>query len=212
MKNLKLVIFDLDGTLVDAYAAITKSFNSTMQKLGYPKKNPHLIRRAVGLGDENLLRPFVKPKDLQNALFVYRRYHKIDLPRKSRLLPGAKTILAYLKNQGYKMAVASNRPTKFSWILIRCLGLTRFFDYILCADKLKYGKPHPEILNKIMRKIGVDPKQTLYVGDMVIDAQAGRRAGVATVIVTTGSSLKSDIEKERPLRVFPKINMLREIL
>lgn len=100
MKRVRLIIFDLDGTLVDAYPAIIESFNYTMQKLGYPAQNPLIIRRAVGWGDENLLKPFIKEKDLKKALFLYRKHHRRSLMRKSRLFKGVPRILSYLKKPG----------------------------------------------------------------------------------------------------------------
>jgi phosphoglycolate phosphatase len=212
MKNTKLVIFDLDGTLIDAYPAITSSFNYTMQKLGYPRQDPLTIRRAVGRGDENLLRPFLNLDDLKAALLIYRRHHGIALIKGSRLFPQAKTILDRLKNRGYRLAVASNRPTRFSWILIRHLKLDKYFAYVLCADKLKHRKPHPEILKRIMQRFLVRPDETLYVGDMAIDAQAARRAKVKTIIVTTGSDRKQEIEKEKPYRIIRSISQLVKIL
>lgn len=212
MKDIKLIIFDLDGTLVDAYAAIIRSFNYTMQRLGYPRQRNLIIRRAVGWGDENLLKPFIKEKDLNKALRIYRSHHKKALPEASRLFPKVQVLLRQLKERGYKLAIASNRPTQFSRILIRHLGLKKHFQYVLCSDKLKHGKPHPEILNKIMQRLVVLPRQTLYVGDMAIDAQAGRRAKVKTVIVTTGSSGKLEIQKEKPYRIIPKVYALKDIL
>lgn len=212
MENIKLIIFDLDGTLADAYPAITQSFNYTMKKLNYPAQNALVIRKAVGWGDANLLEPFVKRQDLKIALDTYRRHHKASLLKRSRLFPGAKRVLDYLKNKGYKLAVASNRPTKFSWILIRKLKLKRYFDYVLCADKLRHIKPDPEILNKIIHRFAVGKKQALYVGDMTIDAQAGRRAKVNTIIVTTGSSSKEEIIKEKPYLIIMKIADLLKIL
>lgn len=212
MKDIKLVIFDLDGTLVDAYPAIIKSFNYTMQRLNYAKQGARVIRRAVGWGDENLLRPFIKEKDLPQALSIYRRHHKSALLQGARLFPYADKILARLRNKGYRLAVASNRPSRFSRILIRHLKLKRYFHYVLCADKLKDIKPSPGIINKIMQKFKLRPGQTLYVGDMVIDAQAGRRAKVKTIIVTTGSSSRNEIKKERPYRIIGKIRELLRIL
>jgi len=195
MKNIRLVIFDLDGTLIDAYKAIYQSLNFTVAKLGYPCQSISVIRRAVGWGDKNLLRPFVDAEDLASALAVYRKHHEKSLLRYSRVFPQVKKLLASLKSKGYKLAVASNRPTKFSEILIRHLDLKKYFDFVLCADKLKKGKPHPEILKKIMKRFFIPPEQTLYVGDMAIDAQAGKGAAVRTVIVTTGSSNLSEIRK-----------------
>jgi phosphoglycolate phosphatase len=212
MKDIKLIIFDLDGTLVDAYLAIIKSFNYTMQRLNYPIQNASVIRRAVGLGDENLLRPFIKTKDLNKAISLYRRHHKRALLTGSRLFPRVNKVLCYMKNKGYKLAIASNRPTKFSWILIKHLRLESYFDYVLCADRLRHIKPHPEILNKIMQKFSARPWQTIYIGDMTIDAQAGRRAKVKTIIVTTGSSTNYQIKKERPYRIIREIKELWKIL
>lgn len=212
MKNIKLVIFDLDGTLVDAYPAIIKSFNYVMQKLGYSGHPGRSIRRAVGWGDENLLRPFIQKKDLKRGVLLYRRHHRLALIKHSRLFPGVKSLLRYLRGKGYKLAVASNRPTEFSWILIRHLGLKKYFDYVLCADKLKQGKPHPEILHKIMRKFAQGPQNTLYIGDMAIDACAGRRARVKTIMVTTGSSRRDEIKKERPWRIIPRVTGLFRVL
>lgn len=209
---LKLIIFDLDGTLVDAYPAIIRSFNYTLQKLGYPKQDSLTIRRAVGWGDDNLLRPFIKREDLSKALTIYRRDHKIALVKKSHLFPHARQVLRYLKDKGYKLAIASNRPTKFSGILIRHLGLKIYFDYVLCADRLKHIKPHPEILNKIRRRFSLGAEQSLYVGDMTIDAQAGRQAKIRTVVIGTGSSTVKELKKERPYRIIHKLTELLKML
>lgn len=212
IKGIRLIIFDLDGTLVDAYPAITRSFNYAMQRMGYPAQDKLTIRRAVGLGDDGLLAPFIKAKDLKKTLSLYRRHHKDALIKYSRLFPNAIKLLKRLKKEKYKIAVASNRPTKFSRILIRHLGLRKYFDYVLCADRLEHIKPHPEILNKVMRKFSLKPKDSLYVGDMAIDAQAGMRAGVRTIIVTTGSSNRNEIREERPYRIINKVIGLSKIL
>jgi len=208
MPKPKLIIFDLDGTLVDAYPAIISSFNFTMQSLGYHKQNKIVICRAVGWGDKNLLKPFVKARDLNKAVKLYRSHHRKSLRVQTSLLPGASKVLNYLKGNGYKLAIASNRPTSFSWVLIRSLGLDKYFQYVLCADKIKYGKPHPSILKKILKDFSLRPEEAIYVGDMAIDAQAGRRAHVKTVIVTTGSSTKTEIYKERPFKIIGKLTYL----
>jgi phosphoglycolate phosphatase len=208
MKNIKLVIFDLDGTLLDAYEAIIESFNYTMREVNAPRRDNLTIRRAVGWGDENLLRPFVPKKDLKKALRIYRSHHKNSLIKHAHLFPGAENLLKKLKTNGIRLAVASNRPTKFSHILIRHLKIGRYFDYVLCADKLKQGKPHPEIINAIRKKFNAKTKETIYVGDMVIDVQAGRRARVFTVAVTTGSSTPKELRIEKASLVIGRIAQL----
>ncbi|MFA5275710.1 MAG: HAD-IA family hydrolase [Candidatus Omnitrophota bacterium] len=211
-NNIKLVIFDLDGTLVDAYDAISRSFNYTLKKLGLKTEDDLTIRRAVGWGDKQLLSPFVKEKDRAKALLLYRSHHKAALLKYSHLFPQVKYVLRHLKDKGYKLAVASNRPTKFSLILIRHLGIKKYFDYWLCADKIKYGKPNPEILRRVIRKFSLNPQQALYVGDMAIDAQTGRRAGINTIIVTTGSSSPAEIKREKPALVIRDISELLKTL
>ncbi len=83
---------------------------------------------------------------------------------------------------------------------------------MLCGDRLRYHKPHPLILHKIMQKFSFKPRQSLYVGDMTVDAQAGRRAHIKTVIVTTGSNTKQEIQKEKPDIIIEKIADLLKVI
>ena len=212
MRNIKLVIFDLDGTLIDAYAAICSSFNYVMRKLGLKPKSLGLIRRSVGWGDANLLSAYISEHDLARSLRLYRNHHKLSLLRQSRLYPYTRAFLRKLKARGCKLAVASNRPSKFSFILLKHLRIIDFFDYVLCADKLKRGKPDPAILNKIIKKFSLKKSQVLYVGDMVIDAQAGRRAKVKTIIVTGGSSSIAEIKREHPFKIISGIRQLAKMV
>jgi len=212
MQNLRLIIFDLDGTLIDAYAAINSSFNYTLRKLGLKPQKASVIRAAVGWGDGNLLKPFVGPKDLDAATMIYRKHHRLSLIKQSKLYPEVRRLLRQFKARGYKLAVASNRPTEFSLILLKHLRIFNLFNYVLCSDKLKKGKPAPEILNKIVAKFGFKKSQTLYVGDMIIDALAGRRAKIRTIIVTTGSSSLAQVRKERPFKIISEVRKLAQII
>lgn len=209
LSGVKLFIFDLDGTLINAYEAIIKSFNYTLGMLGLTPRSPATIIRSIGWGDINLLKPFVKKQQLDKAIAIYRKHHQHTLRQSSRLMPGARNLLSFLKKQNYLLAVASNRPTRFSRILIRHLSLSAYFDYVLCADKVKEGKPHPELLRRIMRHVHARASETAFVGDMAIDVQAGNRAKVVTIAITSGSSNKRGISQAQPCL---SVSSLKELL
>jgi phosphoglycolate phosphatase len=212
LKNIKLVIFDLDGTLVDAYDAIVASFNYTMRRMHLPIKSYLTVKRAVGWGDRGLLCPFVAAEKLEAALKIYQAHHKKSLLTKTHLLPGVNDTLQYLKNKGYKLAIASNRPRPFTAIIIRRLKLSRFFDYILCGNQLKKAKPYPDILLRIVRKLSIKKKQALYIGDMTIDVNTGKNAKIKTIAVTTGSNSKKELAKLKPFILLKNVAGLIKIL
>ena len=208
----KLFIFDLDGTLADAYGAIADSFNFTMEKLKYPRQAFKVIRRAVGLGDIYLLKPFVAPKDLPLAIRIYRKRHGWSLRRYGRLMPGAKNVLHWLKKKNCLLAVASNRPTRFTHILLKGLKIEGFFDKILCADKLYFRKPHPLILNKLIKELRVLKENVFYVGDMVLDVETGKRAHVTTISVSTGSNTFVELKKAKPTYLLKDLSQFKNKL
>lgn len=211
-EDVKLVIFDLDGTLVDAYEAIVQSVNFTLRGLGYKEASARRIRLAVGWGDRRLLGAFIEEGCLDSALVIYRRHHRGALKKYSKILPGAEELLKYLKKRDFKAAIASNRPTEFTHIILKRLGLTKYFDYVLCADKLPEGKPNPEILLRIMAKLKINPRQVVYVGDMVIDIQTARNAGVIAIAVGGGSSPLAQIRKAGPFKIIKSPAYLIKIL
>ena len=199
MQNkVKLAIFDLDGTLINAYPAVYRSINYTMKQISLSPLDHETIKKTVGWGDRHLLRSFVGDERIEEFLAIYRRHHKDSLKSGSKLLPGAKRLLTFLKKHKYKIAVASNRPTKFSRIVMKHLKIDSYFDYVLCGDKAKRPKPFPDILKQILAKFHLKPKEALYVGDMTIDIQTGKGAKVKTIAVATGSSSKRELAGMNP--------------
>jgi len=199
---IKLIIFDIDGTIVDAYGAIYKSIKYALRKSGYRRMPTYLkAKRSIGYGDKNFVATFVKAQDLDKATALYRKHHERSLLTGARVMPCAKGILSKLHGKGYKLAVCSNRPRKFSMILLKKLGLTKYFDMIECADNKKELKPSPFLINRIIRRMKVKKGEALYVGDMDLDIKAGRNAGVRTVAVVGGSSSRAELEKAGPFRI-----------
>ncbi len=204
----------MDGTLVNAYPAVSRSVNYTLDSLGFAPRSHAEIKRSVGSGDRNLMVHFVGEKLGDQALAIYRPHHTKALEVKGavKLLPGAWGVLKFLKGKGYKLAIASNRPTKFTRVILKELGVLRFFDVVLCADKADRPKPYPDILWAIARCLSLKGQEVLYVGDMTIDVNCARRAGVRMVAVTTGSSSKKELKDLKPWRIIGKISLLKFLM
>lgn len=212
MLVFKLIIFDLDGTLVNSYPAIIASTKHALVKLGLPTHSAEAIRRAVGRGDRELIESFVNTGNIEQALRLYRTHHRGALEKKTYWMPYAWQLLRYLKKNGYTVAIASNRPRAFVDIILGHLHVERYFDYILCKDQIAFGKPHPSIINKIIKQLKVPKKRVLYVGDMTIDVRTGKRANVATCAVATGSNSFSELRGERPSFLFRDLSSLIAML
>jgi phosphoglycolate phosphatase len=212
--RVKAVIFDLDGTLVNAYPAVARSVNYTLGVLGLASRSHAQIKRSVGGGDRKLLAHFVAEQAVDRALAVYRSHHIKSLQAKGavKLLPGAGRLLKFLKASGYKLAIASNRPTKFTRLILKLLGILGLFEVVLCADEVARPKPYPDILGAIARRLGLDKKEVLYVGDMTIDINCARRAGMRVVAVPTGSSSLKELKDLKPWRIIDKIGRLKKLI
>lgn len=208
---IKLVIFDLDGTLVDAYEAIEKSINFTLKTLGYSQVGPSRVRRAVGRGNLNFIKTFIKDGELKEALDIYRKHHKSSLLKYSRLMPQVRKVLGTLKKRNYKLAIATNRPRKFSLILLSHLGLNKYFDLVACAHKTDEIKPNPNLLLKILKKLKINPDEAFYIGDMAIDVCAGNNAGIQTIAVLGGSSSRLELKKSKPVKIISSLTELTKL-
>jgi len=202
----KLFVFDLDGTLINAYPAIVESMNYTLRQMRYPEAESEKIIRAVGTGNDGLLKEFLPEKEILEARQIYREHHKKNLVGKISLLPGALTLLQNLKTKGKILAVASNRPKETAVLLIEILGLEVYFDRVLTGEEVPESKPAPDILIALLDYFQVSREETIYVGDMDIDAETGAAADVKTIIVATGSSTREEIEAAKPSLIIDSLN------
>jgi HAD superfamily hydrolase (TIGR01509 family) len=194
----KLFIFDLDGTLVNAYPAIIESMNHTLRRMNYPEAKPERIVRSVGLGNDGLMKKFFPDRDVPEARQIYREHHRDNLAGRISLLPGALEFLQNLKAKGKLLAVASNRPMETAVLLLKILEIEVYFDRVLTGEKVAQPKPAPDILIALLDYFQVSREEAVYVGDMDIDAETGAAAGIKTAIVVTGSSTRAEIEAAKP--------------
>ena len=202
----KLFIFDLDGTLINAYPAIIESMNFTLRRMNHPEAEPERIIRAVGMGNDGLMKKFFSDQEVPEARQIYREHHRVNLAGKISLLPGALALLRNLKAKGKLLAVASNRPAETASLLLKILEIEVYFDRVLTGEEVRQPKPAPDILIALLDYFQVSREEAVYVGDMDIDAETGAAAGAKTVIVVTGSSTRKEIEAAKPCLIIDSLN------
>jgi phosphoglycolate phosphatase len=204
--SIKLVIFDLDGTLIDSRLDLVHSVNAALRHIGRPELPddviasyvgdgaPILIQRALGgeVVDEALVR-----KGLEFFLSYYRE-HKLD---HTTVYPGIAEALATIQNSGNgsprKMAVLSNKPVVPSRAIVDALGLGTFFSQVYGGNSFASKKPDPEGARKLLEDNHVAPEQAVIVGDSHVDVETGRNAGLWTIAVTYGFAPHT-LEKNPP--------------
>jgi 2-phosphoglycolate phosphatase len=210
--NFRAVLFDFDGTLADSYPAITASVNHVRQLHGLPPLAEPEVRRHVGRGGGYLLEHTVPAGTLEANVAAYHAHHPSVLKSGTRLLPGAAEALRALHQNGLKTGVCSNKPVVFTRTLVSYLGVASFLDLVLGPEDVRQPKPAPDMVLAALAKLNVEASQTLYVGDMVMDIQTGRAAGVSVWVVPTGSEEIEALQQAHPDRLLKNLQELGALL
>jgi 2-phosphoglycolate phosphatase len=201
-------IFDLDGTLVNSYGPISQSLNHTLRMFGKASIPKRRVRTMVGRGLEELMRKTVGEENIKEGVRIFReRYREIYLGN-TFLLPDIKTTLEKLSRRGARMGVASNKPSYFSENILAHLEIGRYFKVVFGPEKVTHPKPHPEMIEAILAVLGLPPDEVLYVGDMVVDIETARNAGLRICSVLGGSDTRKALEAAKPdflVGSFPEI-------
>ncbi len=208
----RAVLFDFDGTLGDSYPAITASVNHVRAHHGLPPLSVAEVTRHVGRGPNYLLSHTVPASNVRANVALYVEHHPSVLRSGTVLMPGAADLVAALAARGLRLAVCSNKPVAFTRELLDYLGIAGRFQTVLGPEDVARPKPAPDMLLAALPRIGVEAGQALYVGDMTVDVQTARAAGVRVWIVTTGSDAPEAIEAARPDQLFSSLVELQTAL
>lgn len=193
--SIKLVIFDLDGTLIDSRLDLVHSVNAALRHIGRPELPDDVIASYVGDGAPILIQRALGGEKVDAALIrkglefflSYYRAHKLD---HTTVYPGIAEALAAVQRSGNgtprKMAVLTNKPVIPSRAIVEALGLGPFFTQIYGGNSFATKKPDPEGARKLLEESGVRPEQAVIVGDSHVDIETGRNAGLWTVGVSYG--------------------------
>lgn len=205
------MLFDFDGTLANSFGAITESTNYVRQHYGLPILREDEVRASVGFGLRHLMESLVPVANPDEAVAIYRAHHPSVMARGTELVPGAVSTLQRLRQLGIRTAICSNKHVEFTKKLASDKGIRELFDEILGPDDVGVPKPDPAMLLEAMRRLNAKPDETIYVGDMTIDIEVARAAGVPIWIVLGGATPRATLEAARPdqlLTAFTDINQL----
>jgi len=184
---LKLLIFDLDGTLVDTIQDVSDAINYAVGHFGVGPLATETIKPMVGFGITKLIEGLIPEKGPQvkeNAINRFLEYYSVHLLDNTKAYPQVKETLSKLGN--YKKAVISNKREVFSKKILEGLGLLGFFDVVLGSDSVPERKPSPVPVFEILKRAEVSKDEAVIIGDSNLDIEAGRAAGIKTIAVTYG--------------------------
>ncbi|MBF8777455.1 phosphoglycolate phosphatase [Pseudomonas fulva] len=212
----RLVMFDLDGTLVDSVPDLAAAVDRMLLELGRPAAGLDAVRHWVGNGAQVLVRRALAG-DIDHtgvddalaeqalALFMdaYAESHDLTV-----VYPGVQDTLRWLRKRGVEMALITNKPERFVGPLLDQMKLGSYFRWIIGGDTLAQKKPDPAALLFVMQMAGVTPQQALFVGDSRSDVLAAKAAGVQCVGLTYGYNHGRPIEEESPSLVIDDLRAL----
>ena len=213
----KAVFFDLDGTLVDSYPDILAAITQSAQSIGLAKPDPHKVKAWIGNGALNLAErvlanSFTTPAQQHpqtQALYdgFMQAYGEVNNAY-SQPCVGAMTLLQSLHKAGIKMAIITNKSSRFTPAVLRHFGMLDYFALVYAGDTFNKKKPHPMPLLEACRAFDIHPDSALMVGDSSNDILAAQAAGIKSVGIRGGYNHGEDISICQPTWVVDDLSVL----
>jgi phosphoglycolate phosphatase len=208
MHLFRTVLFDLDGTLVDAFKTIHRGYCHTLPIFGRPAPTADEVRRSVGGGLENAMSHFLPPEKIAEACRVHVAYTETILTDDPVLYDGAAELVAALKARGSRVGVLTNKIGDHARRILDHLGLAPSMDLILGARDCPWRKPAAEFTAEALRRIGGDAAGACFVGDSPFDVMTARNAGIPCLCVTTGTHDEASLRAAGATAVHPGLRAL----
>lgn len=195
-NEIKAVLFDLDGTLIHAKGLIGNCINQTLKRFGYSPIESEKLRGLIGTPLAKIFEiGGVKDKKDNNDMVKYYRnlYLSVYL-EKTKVYEGMKELLKKLRIKGIKICVVTLKNGDVARNVIKGLELSSLVDIVVGDGDSKESKPSPKQIIYACKKLGVDIKDIVIVGDSIVDIIAGKRAGCLTIGVLWGFSTKNELK------------------
>jgi phosphoglycolate phosphatase len=208
-----VLIFDLDGPLVDSKKDLSASVNHVRLTFGLPQLTEREIAGYIGDGAQMLIRRALGPEasdaDVQSGLQLFLSYYREHMLDQSVLYPGVADALERL--QDFQLAVLTNKPIRFSRIMLEGLGILRCFAAVYGGNSFERKKPDPIGIFQILSDTSGQPEHTWMIGDSAVDVLTGRNAGVKTCGVSWGYAFET-FERTPPDALIDRIEQLEPLV
>ncbi|WP_354622963.1 phosphoglycolate phosphatase [Psychromonas sp. MME2] len=220
IANIKLICFDLDGTLVNSVPDLRLALNAMMDDLQLPHCHDQDIRNWVGNGIPKMVERaliHVGKNDIDSAFFdhavsLFEKYYAQFINSASGLYDGVAQTLCDLKSRGYQIALITNKGEKFLPPLLSHFAILDYFDLLLGGDSLSKNKPDPMQVDFAREKLQATKQQTVMVGDSRNDILAGQNADVQTIALTYGYNYGEPVDRLNPDYIIDQFNELLDLL
>ncbi|HSR68273.1 MAG TPA: HAD family hydrolase [Acidobacteriota bacterium] len=211
----RAILFDFDGTLIDASDAIVSAFNLTLRDLGIAEMEHKSVVRLIGRPLQEMFfevmgrRP--QAEEVESILDIYREHFYPIATSHARPLPGLAETLTYYSGR-IKLGIATSRHSRGAYQILEHFGLRSHFGAVVGLDHVNQAKPHPEPLLQALRQLETEPAQAVMVGDTTDDMAAARAARVLAVGITTGSHSRRELKAAGAHHIITSLPALRSIV
>ncbi|HVB98740.1 MAG TPA: HAD-IA family hydrolase [Candidatus Dormibacteraeota bacterium] len=211
--EVKVLVFDLDGTLIDSKRDLVQAVNATRRHMGFDPLSDELVSSYVGEGMQKLIERAmgegITPGQIEEAMAFFLDYYREHMLDHTVTYPGVREGLAALN--AFPLAVLTNKPVRFSRSILEGLGLLGLFRQVYGGNSFEKKKPDPVGMNALLGEFGIDPRQAMLVGDSIVDIRTARNAGTWAAGVTYGFG-SSQLDADPPDILLDSLAQLPERL
>ncbi len=210
----RTILFDQDGTLIDQFKALHRSFVHVMEHLGLEPVAYETIRGSVGGALHLSMEKFVGKENVVEAIKLFEDFFEEIFLEDLHVLPGSRWILEQLHNKGYNLGIFTNKPGRYARMLCDKLGIGHLIQEVIGVRDTPYSKPDKEFTEHALERMGSCPKTTILIGDSHYDIDAGACVGMPVYMVTTGSHTREQLanHSNKPHGIFDDLYEVGENL
>lgn len=215
---MKVCIFDLDGTLTNTLPAIAHFGNTALTECGFKAFPDERYKIFVGDGRDKLIERMLEAQgslteeNFKRVCAVYDRYYEADPLYKTDVYDGIRSVLEKLKENGFKIAVCSNKPDNVAQDVIRIFFGEGYFDCVYGVKEGRATKPNPECALNIINILGAKKVDCVFIGDTNVDIRTGKNAGITTIGVLWGFRDRAELAEAGADYIIEKPSEILDIL